>query len=494
MKTMTIGGEPVAVTPPSDATVGLAHGVRDDSQQLAQQAVEERRKTDEPVLDEPEGNQAGADKATWLKKLGWQSLLRMVGSGMVVGALVMFLFDHWDQADDGLRQVYLIGETALLALLGFASAAWLRDRAGARVLLGMALFSATASVTVVEALLYAQFSLDAWLGIRSLGSYADFARWQSSSMFWLVGGLAAIPAVLWTVSTVSLSVLARDERRTLVLLLMANQALLLLPLRSPALVAVLVGVALWFNLRWLSSMRARATVMRTLEGRLARLAVLAPLAVILVRSLSWYDVDRMALISLGVMVYLGVRQVIEQFDLSVETVNTLVCGAVISAMLVAASAFGLIGESAMLRDLLADGWQWRLQMGLMVALLVLPVLDLGRRVGRLQSASMQGVVWVQLVAVGVLIGVQPNALNAVFGMLLAIASGVLAWSNGSRRLTLLSALVATASALYLLVQLVSAFAMGGWASLSVGGVLLIVAAAAIDRFGPALARHRLGKR
>ncbi|MCG8013566.1 MAG: hypothetical protein JAY64_17980, partial [Candidatus Thiodiazotropha weberae] len=194
-----------------------------------------------------DATEASGWRSQLMQKFEISTLMRLLGGGITFVAIVMFLFQRWDDATDLLRYSMIMGETILLTILGLATSIWLKEQKSARVFLGLSLVSTSAVFTILGAMIYSQIQ---WLPVDA--HLPDYARWvadSSQSLFWLLSGSLVI---LVAQSMFSFSVLARPAARRLTLLMMLNVILLILPTREMWITTLLLLPALMFGHRYLT--------------------------------------------------------------------------------------------------------------------------------------------------------------------------------------------------------------------------------------------------
>ena len=96
---------------------------------------------DEPVVDE--SSRYSPDNI--LQSLqGFATVseaLRLLGAGVLVASMSVFLLQGWNEGNDISRYLLLLSQTGLLAVAGFAMAYGLKETKGARMFFGLALIS-----------------------------------------------------------------------------------------------------------------------------------------------------------------------------------------------------------------------------------------------------------------------------------------------------------------------------------------------------------------
>ncbi len=400
------------------------------------------------------------------------ALLRGLGALVIVGAFVLYLFEGWKEGDDFTRSLLLLGHTVALTAAGFGLGHWLHESKGARLFIALALAAMPVSFAFLGGITYDHLGAV----MAPAGGF-----WQSA-----VGGTLSLgaalsltlssTAVLALCAAIGFLVLARRSAwRLTALYLLANLALLV-PVRDglavSGLLLALVLLLSWAIL-WLSRVdRSLATT----EGRVARLLLVLPLAVIAGRSAWLYAPGALFFGVLALAGYVAVR-------------TALVAGARRSggwsgAWESAGVAFA-ISAAACLFDVLVplDGLADALQLPVTALLLAGLLVDLGNRsAGRLVSYRCVAV-WVltSAMAINLLVhgGLGPALVAACAGGV-ALASGYLRRDRG---LFVLGMLVALLGVGYGAEAALSHFTVGGWTALVLLGGTIIVAGSVLERHG-----------
>ena len=407
-----------------------------------------------------------------VKYLEFSTVLRVFGAGVTVAAIGVFLFQHWEAGNDLSRYAMLLGQTVLLCLMGFGTSRILREPKSARVFLALGLVSTAASASVLGALLYSTVQWDA-VSV----SYPGFAYWQVAStgeaLSWMAGSLV----LLVPISVLGFMVLARPAALRLSTLFLVNAALLLLPIRDPAMAAGMAAAAGVVSFVVLARIRRIEPAVRTREGRTARLIVMLPVAVIAVRCGYLYAASSVSVGCLGLLAYATLRQIgvtspprpaarrsLEILSLAPLAVTALAAGAFTSRMVsyrfddeLAVAAFALV--------------------------LIAGCTDLSRRSLFDSRIYARGAALVALGAGATELFMDSSMVSAlicavVSGAVAAYARG--AGFDGLYRISLLAVLGALGYHVYFAVN---AFDLGGWLGLAVLGVVAITGAAAVERHG-----------
>jgi hypothetical protein len=209
--------------------------------------------------------------------------LRALGAVLVIAATSTFMVQQWDEGGEVVRYLTLLTFTALLTGSGLVCGLGIRESRGARTFLALVIASVPIHFAVLGGLLQSQFPLDATL--------TGNAPWNVDSPLtavWLTGlGVMTLIPLTW----LSMLTLVRPHARRLTLTFIAVNLALLLPVRDPGAVAWVVALmaVLAFAVERRTSRMGHAV--STGEGKFVRIVMLAPIAIIVGRTVLWYDPD-----------------------------------------------------------------------------------------------------------------------------------------------------------------------------------------------------------
>ncbi|MEJ2422928.1 MAG: hypothetical protein P8101_00510 [Candidatus Thiodiazotropha sp.] len=214
--------------------------------------------------------------------------LRLIGSTLVLTALSLFLFQHWDSGDDLFRYWLLLGFNVMLTIFGIFTSRLLRETKGARTFLMLALASIPINFTILGAFLYTLHPLD-----MLMVSYPDYATWQIGDKANItLAGIAGIISAL-VISALGFRVLAGNLALKLSLLFIAANSTLLIPLRhADHVVWMLLGFT---GLAFFAVQRItrNAVALNTFEGSIAKIVVMIPMLLMLARSVWLYPITQL---------------------------------------------------------------------------------------------------------------------------------------------------------------------------------------------------------
>jgi hypothetical protein len=429
----------------------------------------------EQIIETGPGSEATAEDAiNWRTRLAQylqiSTLLRLSGSGFTVMAILLFLFQRWDDATDLLRYGRILGETLLLTALGLVTSRWLKEQKSARVFLALSLVSTTAVFTVLAAMIHSQVQ---WM--PEVAVLPDFAIWATDSMETVMLLLGGSFILLGGQSLLSLSVLARPVSRRLGMLMMLNLTLLLLPVRDMGMTTLMVLPALFFGSHYLSMLRRSTPAMRTLEGALASILVMLPLVIMIGRGAYFYAQGPVAVGSLAMLTYLVLRQLALSMQTLPQWRRLLELASLLPALL-SAEEF-----TRVIQHLSPGAEHWlALVFGVFTAGFLL---DLTRRAASGRIHYLRGIFYTGLAVAVLEQALWPGVSTAMLAV--PLSGLVVLYNYGARDTHLLRAslLVLIGSLALLVSQVVGTLNVGSWMGMALLGMSTIVLAAAVERYG-----------
>ena len=405
--------------------------------------------------------------------------LRVLGAGALLASMVVYLLQGWDEGNDISRYFLLLAQTGLLGAAGFALSHGLREPRGARVFFGLALVSIPANFTILGALLYSVFQWDG-----GLSYYPSFATWQIDDLANVGMTIVAALAVLVPVTAFCFAIMARHSTSRLTLTFLGLNLLLLIPVRG-SLVAgtiALVGVAVAATVS--RRLLRDNSALTTAEGRFALATLFVPMAIMLVRSLYFYDTDSLIVAMLAAAVFAALRQ----SALLPERSDKLAAALDAASIPVAAVAALALGDY--LAPALSDG----LTAPLMATTFALFGIDLVRR-SRASSVRQFAATLVSgALAAGFALGAATNPTVLTAGLAFVVGIGLVVagtWFN-FRTATWAGAIAIAAGALFGFEPLVELVVFSSWITLAVAGAIIITVASVLERHGTAWIHHGRG--
>jgi len=209
------------------------------------------------------------------------TMLRTLGAVLVVAATSTFMLQQWSEGNDVTRYLTLLALTTTLASAGFICGIGVRESRGARTFLALVIAAVPIHFAVLGGLIQSQFPWD--------DAVTTTAPWNADTpitALWLTGaGIAA----LIPLTRLSMLALVRPHARRLTWAFIAVNLPLLLPVRDTDLVAwLIVGMFLLFSImEWRISNMGHAVATR--EGAFVRAMMLAPVAIVIGRTVLWYE-------------------------------------------------------------------------------------------------------------------------------------------------------------------------------------------------------------
>ena len=261
--------------------------------------VMDRLPTTDPVLEasdlvqNPEPDGPEKDKSQLQKLFASMThyatvgaLLRLFGSASMIIALGVFLLNGFHTGTHLQRFWLLLAFSAISVTTGVLMSRIFSDQKGARTMVTIALLSVPTCFAVLGALVYSLVPLD---GLNY--SYPEYLFWQAGNLSQLTLAGAACTLIAAVVSWFGFSVLAQQIRLPLFTSLMLSGALLVIPVRDSAWVAlvgfVMIGIIATVLLRYVMP---RLTL-KTHWSSFSVLLTALPLAILVCRGAWLYDMS-----------------------------------------------------------------------------------------------------------------------------------------------------------------------------------------------------------
>jgi hypothetical protein len=247
--------------------------------------------------------------------------LRLGGALLLLAAASTFLVQQWDGGDDTVGYLYLLAHAVLIAGCGALTGLGVRAARSARTFFALLLGVLPVHFAVLGGLLQSRLALDPHVT-------SSAAPWEAPSALAAVLTCTGALAVLIPLTFVAVRVLARPLAAPLAALVLTLNAVLLIPVRTGGWVAALAVASMVWLLRADRDLARRSSVVHTLEGRLVRLAALAPIVILLGRSLAFYTPDAAfwGVLALGMaagLAWVPVRKTAWAVDVLTQLVATL---------------------------------------------------------------------------------------------------------------------------------------------------------------------------
>ena len=266
-------------------------------------------------------------------------LLRITGAFSVVASMSVFLLQGWDNGNDLHRYYLLLSQTVLLAIGGFGLAFLIKENKGARVFFGLSLVSITANLTTLGALI---FSYVQWGG--TLSSYPDIALWTVSSGASIAVALAIATLVLVPITLFGFKVMARQSALPLTAAYLLSGSMLLIPVRDTLYVSIIAGVSILLSLAFVTKLVNKDKMLRTAEGKFARILLFIAPVIMLVRSLWLYQADDLIYTIIAFTGFMTLRHCSLQLDIESRVRKLMEFISIPTAFFVAVPATELIDK------------------------------------------------------------------------------------------------------------------------------------------------------
>lgn len=393
--------------------------------------------------------------------------LRSVGAMMVVGAMCLFLFDTV-QGDDVSRYHQLLIQTLLLAGGGLLTSSFLKDMRGGRMFLGLALISIATNMATLGALIYSHVQ---WGGDRLQHHYPAFAKWIATDLsisdFMLLS--AAGIAVMIPISVLVFRIMARDAAFKLTLLFCLCNLLLLIPFRESIGLALIASFAVILPTLFLKRYGAPSPLTRTGEGVFSVLCLFLPAMIIMARSLALYDMDPILTLIISTVMLLSLR------TLFYSIIETAIMQKVVFALLML-NAIWFASSIAQLIDLY-DNAVFGLTLGAILY-------SMGQKSPHHRSFYIRGAFfWAALC-----ITIESITMLTLTLSLITLFFGIIALTVAYRErdnfLLLLGSVMSFIGIIHPLAHFSPIIDLSNWSHLALGGAILIIMAAFIERYGP----------
>lgn len=214
-------------------------------------------------------------------------ILRFIGTIILLVSAGAFMLQSWETMSHVMRYLCFLGFSIALAGAGFLCGLRLKEDKGARTFLAVAAAIVPVHFCQLGALLYSALP-----GISDYTvEYPAFVHWVAPSLSIAVITTCIAAIILTAISGLAFTALARSEGKLLTISYVVLNALLLIPLRDPAVIiafaviqfCVVAYLELYF-------VRRAAAAMRTKEGLFCRLMLLSPALFMLGRNIFLYQV------------------------------------------------------------------------------------------------------------------------------------------------------------------------------------------------------------
>lgn len=398
--------------------------------------------------------------------IGLPRLLRGVGGAMLVASAATFMVHRWGAGNDIVRYLWLVGLTAVVCGVGWFSGLRLGDGRGARTLLGLVLAVTPVHFAVLGGLVYSQFALEAHPLLP------DRALWDAptpmAAAVTTVLGILLLAGMCW----MSLRVFVREHASALTVAYLATNAVLLIPVREPGLVAWIAVALTWTVAHLQRRVFPDRGTLSTGEGRAARALLAVPLLVLVGRTLHLYE---------PTAGFVGVVALVASYSAFTWISSLPGAHRVLSAVQTFAGLSSAVG-CAILSDALIDAFDLTgaprvLAMGLPIAGVWIALSTRAMEPTGLRRAAAFVVAATGLIT----LTANPGAITAMLCIVLGLLT--LIYGIYVRQLVILAAgaLTMGVGVIHELVRVIDVEALTHWAALSALGIVLITSAAIVER-------------
>ena len=407
------------------------------------------------------------------------SLLRILGSGVLIASLSIFLFRGWDASTDISRYYTLLAFSSILAVIGFVIGKVVREKKGARTFLALAVGATAVNYTVLGGLAFSIFNLGGT-------DYPMFALWAAPSSIAVVTAIASALLLLTPVVYLGFSVFARQSAKRFTALYVACNLALVIPLRSSVLVGI-IGIAMVvLILKQIVIARRTDSALATREGHFVIGAQFLPLLVLLGRNFYLYTPDEFMLTMGALIVYIVLRQIATSAAKVGNKVNLLLeATQTMSAFIVALGVAAIVITSTVGESLVIPA------IAVVFAGLLADISLTSRgHAGNFRRAAA--------IVFGAGLGLNLFVNPALATALVSILSGLIVTTYGysvEHKSIFVTGLFGLLSGLtYQLQDVARLFDIGNWSGLALVGVAAIVLASLLERYGLAIRRRALAWR
>lgn len=275
------------------------------------------------------------------------NLLRLLGAGILVTSVSIFLLKGWASGNDIQRYLMLLAHTVLLGATGLGLGYWVKESKGARLFLALALISAVVNFAVLGGLIYSQTQWD-----NGLLLYPDFARWQAGTPAAAYATSAAALILLAPLAWIAFLTLARRSAPQLTLSFLSACSLLLIPVRQTEPVALVFMVSMVVLLFHVTRLNRVDATLSTAEGRFAQWIAFAPLGILAGRDIYLYSADVMMFTVIWASVFLALRQYTLNRGVSPKSAITVNRVSVVPAVATALGFTAIAADTNWLADAL----------------------------------------------------------------------------------------------------------------------------------------------
>ena len=222
------------------------------------------------------------------------TLLRSIGSVLILSASVCFLFSNWGEQDHISRYLAFLGLTSVVAGLGLVLGLAFRDDKAARTLLALGASLVPINFMQLGALIYSRVIAGGYLdsAVPVYGYFLGkpiYSHWQAESSWLLFLTLLLALPILTTISVIAFRTLSRSRFGLLSLAFLCTNTALLIPFRTGSISIILAFLVLMGSMELLTTKLIEDISLKNREGLLVKFLIPLPAVLITFRTLVLYS-------------------------------------------------------------------------------------------------------------------------------------------------------------------------------------------------------------
>jgi len=397
--------------------------------------------------------------------------MRVFGAIIMVASMSMFLIQGWTEQNDVQRYLKLLTQSGLLASAGLLLSILLKEYRGARMFFGLSLVSVPANFTVIGALIFSLFNVEAIT--QGLPSFAKWTIVDGSSIALVaIGAFALLLPVVWF----AFRIMARRSAGKLTAAFMLLNMALLIPVRSGLTLTAVFFVAALSAFFYQHKLTQEDETLATPGGIFSRCMLFVPALLVFVRSTGFYTFEPVLTIVGALCVYFISRQMAKEAGANRFTSITL---RIVQAVAGFTATFFSIG--------IFDKSTYEISVNLIFTSLLLAAFMLDyRSINQKKLAN----------TIVALIALKLAALNILCTLFIptsmlvttcVMATGLYFIFYGicfkSKLMSISGGLIISVGSYTLITDISQLLIQSGWIGLGVTGGIVIVGASLLDRYG-----------
>lgn len=398
-------------------------------------------------------------------------MLRITGAFSVFASMSVFLLQGWDNGNDLHRYYLLLSQTALLAIGGFGLAFLIKESKGARVFFGLSLVSITANLTTLGALI---FSYSQWGG--TLSNYPDIVLWTASSGASVTVALAIAAIVLVPITLFGFKVMARQSALPLTAAYLLSGSMLLIPVRDTLYVSIIAGASILLSLAFVTKLAQKDQLIRTAEGKFARILLFIAPVIMLVRSIWLYQADDLIYAIIAFTGFMTLRHCSLQLHIKSNVRKFIEFISIPTAFLVSAPASQLI-DKALPFDFVLP---------VFAIVFTVHMFDMAKRTQNFKHAALIMAGLVTSLSFMLHLAIYETLFNGVMCALIGLVVIAMGYISKSRVITLFGFITTAVAVSYDLYHIYEMIGFLSWTGLAAIGISAIIIGSIIERHGVAI--------